>query len=83
MTITAKMSPSLNTLGDGRPLGIALQGDDGAPQTKYFVPTAKPGTLPAAWDGLDGWVAASINDVPFDFQVQPGAHTLKVRRTED
>lgn len=82
MTITAKMSPSLNSLGDDRPLGIALQVDSGAAQTKYFVPSAKPGTLPAAWDGLDGWVAASINDVSFDFVVPPGAHTLKVRRTK-
>ncbi|PIL23731.1 hypothetical protein GSI_13481 [Ganoderma sinense ZZ0214-1] len=78
VTITAKMSPSLNSLGDDRPLGIALQVDSGAAQTKYFVPPATPGTLPAAWDGLDGWVAASINDVSFDFVVPPGAHTLKV-----
>ena len=83
MTITTKVSPSLNTLGDSRPMGLALQVDKGAPQTKYFVHAVKtPGTLPAAWWGRDGWVSNSIIDVPFVFPIRPGAHTLKVRITE-
>lgn len=82
VTITAKVSPSLNTLGDNRPMALALQVDDGATETVHFVPPAKPGTLPAGWGGKDGWVANSIIDVPFVFPVQPGAHTLKVRITE-
>ncbi len=79
MTITTSVSPSLNGLGDDRPLGIALQIDGGEPQTSHFVPAATPGNLPDAWDGLDGWVANSIIEVPMVFPVQPGAHTLKVR----
>ncbi|KAI0369314.1 hypothetical protein BV20DRAFT_1113770 [Pilatotrama ljubarskyi] len=78
VTITTLVSPSLNTLGDDRPLGIALQIDDGAPVTKYFVPASVPGQVPAPWNGVDGWVANSINSVPMVLPVQPGAHTLKV-----
>ncbi|KAI0354264.1 hypothetical protein OH77DRAFT_1426329 [Trametes cingulata] len=78
VTITTLVSPSLNTLGDDRPLGIALQIDDGAPVTKYFVPKSVPGQVPAPWNGVDGWVANSINSVPMVLPVQPGAHTLKV-----
>ena len=79
MTVTALVSPSLNTLGDDRPLGLAFQIDDGAPKTNYFVPKSVPGQVPAPWNGNDGWVANSIIDVPFVFPTQPGAHTLKVR----
>lgn len=78
MTITTLVSPSLNGLGDDRPLGLALQVDDGTRQTNYFVPAATPGSLPSAWGGQDGWVAKSIIEVPMVFSVQPGAHTLKV-----
>ncbi|OJT11184.1 hypothetical protein TRAPUB_12291 [Trametes pubescens] len=78
VTITTLVSPSLNGLGDDRPLGLALQVDDGTPQTSYFVPAATPGSLPAAWAGMDGWVAKSIIEVPMVFPVQPGAHTLKL-----
>ncbi|KAI8990365.1 hypothetical protein BD414DRAFT_483368 [Trametes punicea] len=78
VTITTLVSPSLNGLGDDRPLGLALQIDDGEAQTKYFVPPATPGDLPDGWDGTDGWVANSIIEVPMVFPVQPGAHTLKV-----
>lgn len=73
------VSPSLNSLGDDRPLSIALQIDDGEAQTSAFVPPATPGDLPDAWDGNDGWVANSIIEVPMVFPVQPGVHTLKVR----
>ncbi|KAI0673152.1 hypothetical protein C8Q78DRAFT_703002 [Trametes maxima] len=78
VTITTLVSPSLNGLGDDRPLGLALQIDDGAAQTAYFVPAAVPGNLPDAWDGNDGWVANSIIEVPLVFPVATGAHTLKV-----
>ncbi|KAI9058756.1 glycoside hydrolase family 115 protein [Trametes sanguinea] len=78
VTITTLVSPSLNGLGDDRPLGLALQIDDGTPQTSYFVPPATPGDLPDGWDGADGWVANNIIRVTQVFQVQPGAHTLKV-----
>lgn len=79
VTVTTLVSPSLNGLSDDRPLAIALQIDDGEAQTSYYVPPAAPGDLPDAWDGTDGWVANSIIEVPMVFQVQPGAHTLKVR----
>ncbi|KAI0742887.1 hypothetical protein C8Q80DRAFT_1191287 [Daedaleopsis nitida] len=78
VSITTMVSTSLNSQGDDRPLGIALQIDDGEPQTNHFVPPATPGNLPDAWGGLDGWVANSIIEVPMVFPVQPGAHTLKV-----
>ncbi len=42
VTFTTKVSPFLNTLGDSRPMGLALQVDGGASQTKYFVPPVKP-----------------------------------------
>ncbi|KAI0830304.1 hypothetical protein BC628DRAFT_1357337 [Trametes gibbosa] len=78
VTVKTFVSPSLNGLGDDRPLGLALQIDDGTPQTNYFVPAATPGSLPGAWGGADGWVAKSIIEVPMVFPVEPGAHTLKV-----
>ncbi|KAI0659591.1 hypothetical protein C8Q70DRAFT_915222 [Cubamyces menziesii] len=78
VTVTTLVSPALNGLGDDRPLGIALQIDDGEAQTKYFVPSATAGNLPEGWDGMDGWVSNSIIELPMVFQVQPGAHTLKV-----
>ncbi|KAH9894039.1 hypothetical protein C8Q73DRAFT_500700 [Cubamyces lactineus] len=78
VTITTLVSPALNTLGDDRPLGLALQIDDGAPQTSYFVPASVPGQVPTPWNGVDGWVANSIISVPMVLPVQPGAHTLKL-----
>ncbi|KAI0758924.1 hypothetical protein C8Q74DRAFT_1300824 [Fomes fomentarius] len=78
VTITTLVSPSLNGLGDDRPLGIALQIDNEEAQTSHFVPRATPGNLPDAWAGLDGWVANGVIEVPMVFPVQPGAHTLKV-----
>ncbi|EIW56479.1 uncharacterized protein TRAVEDRAFT_49304 [Trametes versicolor FP-101664 SS1] len=78
VTVTAFVSPSLNTLGDDRPLGLGFQIDDGAPATNYFVPASVPGQVPAPWNGNDGWVANSIIEVPVTLPVQPGAHTLKV-----
>ncbi|KAM5530657.1 hypothetical protein V8D89_015678 [Ganoderma adspersum] len=78
VTVTVKVSPSLNSLGDDRPLGLAVQIDGGSAQTQHFVPKSDPGSLPDAWGGDDGWVANSIIDVPFKFSVGTGAHTLKV-----
>ena len=74
-----KVSPSLNSLGDDRPLGLAVQIDGGSAQTQHFVPKSNPGSLPDAWGGDDGWAANSIIDVSFKFSVGTGAHTLKVR----
>ncbi|KAH9920841.1 uncharacterized protein BXZ73DRAFT_104577 [Epithele typhae] len=79
VTVTTFVSPSLNSLGDSRPLGIALQIDNGTPKTTYFVPKTAAGQVtPAPWGGADGWVANSIISVPMVLPVQPGAHTLKV-----
>ncbi|KAI0651150.1 hypothetical protein C8Q79DRAFT_1004466 [Trametes meyenii] len=78
VSIAALVSPALNTLSDARPLGLALQIDDGTPQTNHFVPASVPGQVPAPWNGVDGWVANSIISVPFVLPVEPGAHTLKV-----
>ncbi|PIL25769.1 hypothetical protein GSI_11519 [Ganoderma sinense ZZ0214-1] len=78
VTITVKVSPSLNNLGDDRPLGLALQIDNGSAQTQHFVPKSNPGSLPSGWSGNDGWAANNIIDVKYTFTVGTGAHTLKV-----
>ena len=54
-----------------------MQLDDGAPQTSYYMPATPSGSTEP--DGWDDWVSNSIIEVPLVFQVQPGAHTLKVR----
>lgn len=82
LTVTTLVSPSLNANGKDRPLGFAVQIDSLDAQVKYFIPAAASGTLPAGWDGTDGFVANSIVSVPTTFTgVQPGKHTLKVRIT--
>lgn len=48
------------------------------PQTEYFIPYAAPGTMPAAWDGMDGFAATNIVAVMTNFTALPGAHELKV-----
>ena len=79
VTIKTYVSPSLNGLGDSRPLGFALQIDDGQPKTVNYVPATPRGqTAPPGWGGMNGWVANSIIEVPVVLPVQPGAHTLKV-----
>ncbi|OBZ74822.1 hypothetical protein A0H81_05528 [Grifola frondosa] len=78
ITVTTYVSPSLNSLGDDRPLAIAMQIDSGALQTNYFVPPASGGNLPPQWDGNDGWAANSIISVPMVFTASSGAHTLKL-----
>ncbi|KAJ7607358.1 hypothetical protein FB45DRAFT_948146 [Roridomyces roridus] len=78
LTVTALVSPSGNGLGADRPLGFAMQVDEGAPQSNYFFPNAAPGAEPAAWDGLNGFVANSIISAQNAFEVEAGAHTLKL-----
>ncbi|KAI0946298.1 hypothetical protein AcV7_010311 [Taiwanofungus camphoratus] len=79
ITVTTYLSPSLNALGPDRPLAVGLQVDSDEPQVSCFIPNATPGSLPAQWDGLDGWVSNNIVTVPLSFPAAPGAHTLTVR----
>ena len=72
------VSPTLNAYGQDRPVSVAVSIDSLEPQTTYFIPYAVPGSLPAQWDGTDGFVADSIVVVPNTFSIAPGAHTLKV-----
>ncbi|TFK36601.1 hypothetical protein BDQ12DRAFT_667737 [Crucibulum laeve] len=78
VTVNAYLSPSLNTNGD-TPLSLALQIDSLTPQIINPIPAAAPGTLPAAWDTNDGWVANAAVPISATFNgVSPGAHTLKL-----
>lgn len=54
--MTTYVAPTLNSLGPDRPVAVAVQVDSLDPQTTYFIPPAAPGSLPAQWDGLDGFV---------------------------
>ena len=72
------VAPSLNANGDDRPLAFAIQVDDEMAQTEYFIPYAAPGTMPAAWDGMDGFAATNSVAVMTNFTAAPGAHELKV-----
>ncbi|KZT00286.1 glycoside hydrolase family 115 protein [Laetiporus sulphureus 93-53] len=74
--VTTYVSPSLNSLGPDRPLALGVQVDTDEPQVSYFVPNATPGSLPAQWDGMDGWAANNINSFSMNFTTEPGAHTL-------
>ncbi|KAJ7699298.1 hypothetical protein B0H17DRAFT_1006233 [Mycena rosella] len=78
LKVTALVSPSGNGFGMDRPLGFAMQVDEGAVQSNYFFPAAAPGLEPAAWDGNEGFVANSIISAANTFSVAPGAHTLKL-----
>ncbi|KAI0826133.1 hypothetical protein BC629DRAFT_1276143 [Irpex lacteus] len=78
VTVTTLVSPTLNANGDDRPVGFAVSIDSGEPQTNYFIPSAIPGNLPDAWDGLDGFAANNIVFVNNTFPLAPGAHTLKI-----
>ncbi|KAI0791027.1 hypothetical protein C8Q75DRAFT_890923 [Abortiporus biennis] len=82
ISVTTLVSPSLNAFGPDRPLALAVQVDSSAPQTTYFIPTAPAGSLPDAWDGLDGFVANSIVSIHNTFSAPPGAHTLKIFMVE-
>ena len=76
--MTTYVNPSLNAFGPDRPVAVAIQVDSQPPQTSYFMPPAPSGTLPAAWDGNDGFAANNIVPIVMTFTAAPGAHTLKV-----
>ncbi|KAF7321993.1 GH115-C domain-containing protein [Mycena kentingensis (nom. inval.)] len=77
--ITTYVSPSDNGMGAERPLGFALQVDGGEVMSNYFYPDAPPGQQPAAWFGLDGFVANSIIAVKNNgLPLTKGAHMLKL-----
>jgi len=78
VTITTYVAPSLNANGDDRPLAFAIQVDDKMAQTEYFIPYAAPGTMPAAWGGMDGFAATNSVAVTTNFTAAPGAHELKI-----
>ncbi|KAF9221732.1 glycoside hydrolase family 115 protein [Gyrodon lividus] len=82
ITITTYVAPSLNANGDDRPIAFAIQVDDEMAQTEYFIPYAAPGTLPAAWNGMDGFAATNIAPVRTNFIAPPGAHQLKIWMVE-
>ncbi|KAI5117957.1 hypothetical protein M0805_001619 [Coniferiporia weirii] len=82
VTATVLVSPTLNYMGPNEPISIAVQMDDQTPQTVAFIPTSAPGTLPAQWDGNDGFVANAIVSVVTSWPAAPGAHTLKVWMVE-
>lgn len=73
------VSPTLNSFGPDRPISFAVQVDSQAPQIQQFIPPAAPGSLPAQWDGNDGFVANAIVNVVTNVSASPGAHTLTVR----
>ncbi|KAF5366744.1 hypothetical protein D9758_006544 [Tetrapyrgos nigripes] len=76
ITVITYESPSLNGNGNDRPLGFAVQVDDLAIQSSYFMPPAAPGQLPSVWNDF---VANSIVPVTMTFEgVEPGTHTLKI-----
>ncbi|KAF7305914.1 GH115-C domain-containing protein [Mycena chlorophos] len=77
-TVTTYVSPSGNGFGADRPLGFALQVDDGELFSNYFFPAAVPGSEPPQWDGNDGFAANSIITVPNEVNMTAGAHTLKI-----
>lgn len=67
-------------MGPTQPIGVGIQLDDQPIQSVYFVPPSKPGTLPAQWNGNDGFAANSIVDVATTWKgAWPGKHTVTVR----
>lgn len=70
-------------MGPDEPLKIAVQMDSQEPQTVVFIPASAPGTLPAAWDGLDGFAANAAVSVVTKWAASPGAHTLKVHPVDN
>lgn len=59
LNATVYLSPALNSYG--RPLAFGAALDAQAATNVSFVPDSKPGTLPAAWKTLDGWVAVRVH----------------------
>lgn len=82
VTVNTMVAPTLNNYDPSRPVAIAVSVDDLAPQTTYFFPQAAPGGLPPQWDGTDGFVANSFINVPNNFSITPGPHTLKIWMVE-
>ncbi|KAF9450528.1 glycoside hydrolase family 115 protein [Macrolepiota fuliginosa MF-IS2] len=83
LTVTVYVSPSFNTLGMNRPVRLATQLDSQGAQTSQPMPDAAPGALPAAWSGVNGFVANSIIPVTTNWSnVSPGAHTFKIFMVE-
>ncbi|KAG7087753.1 hypothetical protein E1B28_013694 [Marasmius oreades] len=79
MTVVTFISPSLNANGRDRPLAFAMQLDDKAVQSSYYMPFGNPGAEPAAWNGPDGFVANSIVTANLTWSgVSAGKHTLKL-----
>ncbi|KAF5353373.1 hypothetical protein D9756_008047 [Leucocoprinus leucothites] len=83
ITVTALMTPSNNANGPDRPLTIAVGLDSQTPVVHQPMPDALPGKQPAAWSGVDGFVANAIIPVQTQFKgVSPGKHTIKIMMTE-
>ncbi|KAI0262821.1 hypothetical protein BC834DRAFT_971882 [Gloeopeniophorella convolvens] len=76
VNVTVLVSPTLNAMGDDRPVALGVQVDSQTPQTTYFIPLATPGNEPPQWDTDDGWVANSIVSINGTFSAPPGKHTL-------
>ncbi|PFH46027.1 glycoside hydrolase family 115 protein [Amanita thiersii Skay4041] len=79
---TVFVSPSLNANGQDRPLLFSVQLDDGNVQQLQPIPSAPSGSLPQAWNGVDGFVANAMVAVKVPLQAQPGKHTLKIGMIE-
>lgn len=64
LTVTTFVSPTLNANGPDNPVAVAIQIDSLPPVTNYFIPTAKPGSLPDAWNGMDGFAVRLTHQPP-------------------
>jgi hypothetical protein len=76
--VNTLLSPALNNMGPDEPLGIGIQLDDQSPVAQYYIPPAPPGAVPPTWDGNDGYIANAIINVPTNWTLSSGQHTLKV-----
>ncbi|EKM52378.1 glycoside hydrolase family 115 protein [Phanerochaete carnosa HHB-10118-sp] len=82
ITVNTVVAPTFNNYGPSANISVAVSIDDLEPQTTAFFPTAPAGGTPPQWDGTDGFVADSFINVPNNFTISPGAHTLKIWMTE-
>ena len=74
------LAPTFNTWGDDRPIGFAIQVDEQAPKSAYYVPPSSSGRRadgqrPIGWDTF---VSDSVINVPTNWTINPGKHTVKV-----